>query len=228
MSIRLVAANDDANNDAPDEPVIDPVVEEEAVESDNNPVPVEEEPKPEEEVTDPVAEEATSAPEEEVELVTEEEDLSTDVVTLDDIPDETTSAYRFDARCSCFVKTILKSQTAAELLGEDLTGNPRPEHCDKHGMAECVEFCNRKINEKTQDFDLKAIPVTEIGIDVSLGQYICNQIGSHIVPSRMALYAKLMCTTEGPGHRSTTSHLATTGVKSQQRLWCVRGKFRPL
>ena len=159
---------------------------------------------------------------------TEAEDLSTGPSTLDDIPDESTSAYRFDAKCSCFVKTLLKTQSAEELLGEELTESPKPEHCDKQGMAECIEFCNRKIKSKTHDFDLNEVPVTENGIDVSLGQYICNQIGSHILPSRMTLYAKLTCTTAGPRYENTASHLATTGVYSKQRLWCVRGKFRPM
>ena len=150
----------------------------------------------------------------------------TDAVTLDPIPEEVTSAYRFDAQCSCFVKTLWKTRTATELLGEELTERPKPEHCDHRGMEECIQFCRKKVSDLTNGLDLEKVPVTRIGVDVSLGQYICNQIGSHILPSRMTLFARLTCTSVGPRFESTTSHLATTGVYSKQRLWCFRGKFK--
>ena len=158
--------------------------------------------------------------------VVSEEELVTEAVTLDPLPEEATSAYRFDAECSCFVKTILKSKTMEELLGEDLTERPKPEHCDSHGMSQCIEFCNMKASSLTNNLDLKKVPITATGVEVSLGQYLCNLMGSHILPSRVSLYAKLTCKSSGPRHERTTSHLATTGVYSKQRLWCIGGKFR--
>lgn len=148
--------------------------------------------------------------------------------TLDYTPEETTLGYRFDAQCSCFLQTILKTRSSDELLGDDLTENPKPEQCDEQGMQQCVHFCVAKVAHVTHDLDLEKVPITRLNVDVSLGQYLCNQLGSHVLPSRVSLYAKLSCSVKGPRHESRTSHTATTGVSSKQRLFCFRGKFKGL
>lgn len=148
-------------------------------------------------------------------------------VTLDSIPDETTSAFSFDAQCSCFLRTGLKSRTAEELLGQDLSDGPHPEHCDQRGMQDCIQYCNTEVKLLTNDLDLEKVPVTRSNVDVSLGQYMCNMLGSQIIPSRVSVSAKLTCSAHGPRHEAQTVHVATTGLSSKQRLFCFRGKFRP-
>lgn len=70
--------------------------------------------------------------------------------------------------------------STAKLLGDLLNHSPKPEVCNRQGMADCITYCEEKVAAVSNGFNLNLPPKTRDGLTVPLGQYVCNLLGRNV------------------------------------------------